>query len=152
MLKYALALVAALILVAPAVATAGLTSQERAVLKQMNRVRAEHGLRALRPDSHLQRAANWHTQQMLTTDDFAHGAFVGRMRHFAVACHTAGEDLAWGVGSSGTAREIVAAWLASPEHRANLLSQSYTRVGVGALTGSFRGYADAHVITADFAG
>ena len=47
--------------------------------------------------------------------------------------HIAGENLAWGTGSRGTARGIVAAWLASPEHRANLLRPSFARVGIGDL-------------------
>jgi uncharacterized protein YkwD len=64
----------------------------------------------------------------------------------------AGENLAWGTGTSGTARGIVAAWLASPEHRANLLRPSFVRVGISEIVGTFRGYSGAHVVTADFAG
>lgn len=122
------------------------------MLREMNRVRAQHGLCPLRLDTHLQRAAVSHSREMLTTDVFAHGAFGRRMLTFNVRMRIAGENLAWGTGDHATARAIVAAWLASPEHRANLLRPSFRRAGVGDLSGSFQGYGGAHVVTADFAG
>jgi uncharacterized protein YkwD len=89
---------------------------------------------------------------MLSTGAFDHGAFDTRMLRYDVRGRLAGENLAWGAGTSGTARAIVGAWLASPEHRANLLRRSFTRVGVGDLVGVFQGITGAHVVTADFAG
>jgi len=118
----------------------------------MNRARAQNGLPALLSDAHLQRAAISHSREMLATDTFAHGAFGTRMLQFDVSYSLAGENLAWGTGSLGTAHAIVAAWLASPEHRANLLRPSFRRVGVGELLGTFQGHPGAHVVTADFAG
>ena len=50
------------------------------------------------------------------------------------------------------AHAVVNAWLASPEHRANLLRPGYRTVGVGARKGTFEGYAGAVVVTTDFAG
>ena len=152
MFKTLLAAIVAVVLLAPGIALAGLTKNEKALLRQMNRIRAQHGLRGLRADHHLERAARFHTHQMLGSGTFAHGAFGSRMVAFAVAGRVAGENIAWGTGSRGTARAIVAAWLASPAHRANLLSATYSRVGVGDLVGAFQGYAGAHVVTADFAG
>jgi uncharacterized protein YkwD len=122
------------------------------VLREMNRVRAQHGLHTLRLDTHLQRAAVAHSREMIATDVFAHGAFARRMLRFDVKGRIAGENLAWGTGTASSARAIVAAWLASPEHRANLLRPSFRRIGVGDLIGPFQGYGDAHVVTADFAG
>lgn len=118
----------------------------------MNRVRAQFGLHTLRLDSHLQRAAVSHSHEMIAADVFAHGAFARRMVRFNVTGRIAGENLAWGTGNDSTARAIVAAWLASPEHRANLLRPSFRRIGVGDLTGPFQGYSGARVVTADFAG
>jgi uncharacterized protein YkwD len=118
----------------------------------MNRVRAQHGLHALQLDTHLQRAAVAHSREMIATDVFAHGAFARRMLRFDVRGRIAGENLAWGTGTAGSAHAIVAAWLASPEHRANLLRPSFRRIGVGDLIGRFQGYGDARVVTADFAG
>jgi uncharacterized protein YkwD len=146
------ALVAVLALALPAAASAGLTRSESSLLRQMNHVRAEHGLRPLRCDLNLERAARAHTHEMLLTNVFSHGAFGSRMLQFNVRMSTAGENLAWGTGSQGSAAALVAAWLASPPHRANLLEPSFTRVGVGELVGPFQGLSGAHVVTTDFAG
>jgi uncharacterized protein YkwD len=153
MLRRTLTAIAVFVLLSPATAfAAGLSKSESSLLQQMNRIRVQHGLRPLRFDTRLERAARYHSREMLGTDVFSHGAFAHRMAAFAVRGHVAGENLAWGTGGLSTARAIVAAWLASPEHRANLLRPSFTRAGVGDLVGSFQGYAGAHVITADFAG
>ena len=146
------ALVAVLALALPAAASAGLSRSESSLLRQMNHVRAVHGLRPLRCDLHLERAARAHTHEMLQTNVFSHGAFGTRMLQFNVAGTTAGENLAWATGSRGSAGALVAAWLASPAHRANLLEPSFTRVGVGELVGPFQGLSGAHVVTTDFAG
>jgi uncharacterized protein YkwD len=151
-LRRLLGLGAAIALVLPAPALAGLSSSESALLRELNRVRAEHGLGQLRYDPHLERAARAHTREMLRTDVFAHGAFGSRLLLFNVTGSPAGENIAWGVGARGSARGVVAGWLASPEHRANLLRSSFTRVGVGDLLGSFQRVARTHVVTADFAG
>jgi uncharacterized protein YkwD len=118
----------------------------------VNRVRAQHGLGRLRLDTHLQRAARAHNREMVASNVFEHGSFGTRMLQFDVSAHVAGENLAWGTGTLGTPHQIVATWLASPQHRANLLRPSFTRVGIGEYVGSFQGYHGAHVVTADFAG
>jgi len=131
---------------------ATMSTRDTAVLREVNRVRVAHGLPALRADTHLQDAAVAHTRDMLGSNVFEHGAFGSRMEQYNVSFSIAGENLAWGTGSLGSPRAIVRAWLRSPEHRANLLRPSFTRIGIGDLSGSFQGYRDAHVVTADFAG
>jgi uncharacterized protein YkwD len=143
---------AAVALLAVPAAGASLSSPEATLLQAMNAARAAHGLAPLRVDPRLEQAARFHSREMLADGAFEHGAFGARMARSRVAGSLAGENLAWGVGSRGTARGIVAAWLASPEHRANLLRPTFTRVGVGELTGGFLGHAGARVVTADFAG
>jgi uncharacterized protein YkwD len=137
--------------VAPA-AGARSTSAESALLGQLNAVRAAHGLVPLRVDARLVRAARFHSREMIADGAFEHGAFAARMARFRVTGSLARENLAWGTGARGTARGVVTAWLASPEHRANLLRPSFRRIGIGDLTGAFQGHAGARVITADFAG
>jgi uncharacterized protein YkwD len=122
------------------------------LLQEMNTVRAARHLAPLRADSTLQRAARSHSTDMLRRKYFAHGDFALRMRRFHIAGSFAGENLAWGVGARAAARTIVAEWLASPEHRANLLRPGFRRVGLATLVGSFSGYRGAVVVTADFAG
>ena len=133
-------------------AAAGLTRAEARLLQDLNRVRAAHGLAPLRYDPRLQRAARAHSRDMLVNQFFQHGAFGERMLQFDVRGTLTGENLAWGNGPLGTASGIVRAWLASPEHRANLLRPGFTRIGIGDLVGPFLGYNGAHVVTADFAG
>jgi uncharacterized protein YkwD len=152
MFKHLLAAAAALVLVLPATALAGSSRSESSLLREMNRVRAAHGLGRLSADTHLQRAARSHSREMIATNVFQHGAFGSRMLQFNVTGRLAGENLAWGTGARGTAQGIVTAWLASPEHRANLLRPSFTRIGISDLVGAFLGYRGAHVVTADFAG
>lgn len=152
MFKPLLAAVAALVLVLPTAAVGSSTRSESSLLREMNRVRAEHGLGRLTADTHLGRAARSHSKEMIGSNVFEHGAFGTRMVRFNVTGRLAGENLAWGTGARGTAQGVVAAWLASPGHRANLLRPSFTRVGVSDLVGAFRGYRGAHVVTADFAG
>ena len=153
MLRWLLALVATLlVLLLPATALAGLTRPEAALLREINRVRALHGLPQLRFDGRLEDAAKAHSRHMISIDALLHGPFGTRLLRFGVRGSVIGENLGWGAGSAGTARSIVAAWLASPIHRTNLLRPSFTRVGVGCSVGAFLGTSAASVVTADFAG
>ncbi len=122
------------------------------LLQAVNTARKAYGLRPLRLDTSLTEAARAHTSDMLRRDYFAHGNFSGRMAAFHVSMHTAGENLAWGTGPDGQAGEVVQAWLASPEHRANLLAAGFSRIGIGLARGTFLGSGDVTVVTADFAG
>ena len=137
---------------ADAASTTSLTQAESSLLSAMNSVRAAHGLQPLRADARLERAARGHSSYMLRTGTFSHGAFARRIRQVGVRSPRIGENLAWSSGSLGAAKQIVSMWLASPEHRANLLSPGYRLVGVGALRGSFDGQSNALMVTTDFAG
>ena len=125
---------------------------EAGLLQVVNGVRTDHGLGALRLDPALGNAARSHSVDMLRRDYFAHGAFGARLAAFHVRGSFAGENLAWGTGRDGQAGTIVAEWLASPKHRANLLRRGYTRIGFGIVRGSFLGNSGSTVVTADFAG
>lgn len=138
-------------MVSPAPA-ATLTSSESSLLAEMNRVRGAHGLRGLKVDYRLQLAARAHARDMLRRDYFAHGPFLGRILSYGASGPVFGENLAWGTGSRAQARAIVAGWLASPGHRRNLLRAGFSRVGVAAPSGTFRGIAGVRMVAADFAG
>ncbi len=125
---------------------------ERSLLAAMNAARAAQGLAPLHVDATLERAAHAHSADMLRHNYFSHGAFGGRMLAFRVHAPCEGENLAWGTGPYGKAGAIVREWLASPEHRANLLRPGYSRIGLGIVHGSFQGAGGATVVTADFAG
>jgi uncharacterized protein YkwD len=127
----------------------GLSSSESSVLRAMNAVRASHGLPRLRVDYRLESVARGHSIDMLHHQYFAHGAFSARVNASGAAGPIFGENLAYGPVSSSW---VVNAWLASPEHRANLLRRGFRRVGIGAVTGTFEGSGGTFVVTADFAG
>jgi uncharacterized protein YkwD len=136
----------------PAAFGAHRTTTSLGLLQAVNAARKAYGLQPLRLDPSLTQAARAHTSDMLRHDYFAHGDFSGRMAAYHVSGRTAGENLAWGSGPYGRAAEVVRAWLASPEHRANLLAGAFTRIGIGLARGTFLGTGDATVVTADFAG
>ena len=137
---------------APGAVASPARSSEAGVLAAVNVARAAHGLRPLRLDLTLRSAARSHSADMLRLNYFAHGAFAARMAAFHVQGRQAGENLAWGSGPYGQAGAMISEWLASPEHRANLLSPVYSRIGIGLVRGTFQGTAGATVVTADFAG
>lgn len=122
------------------------------LLQAVNQTRVAHGLRPLKVDARLVHAARAHSSEMLRGDYFAHGDFHGRMVAFHVLGPQAGENLAWGNGPYASAQSIISEWLASPEHRANLLHAGWTRIGIGITTGTFLGNGGSSVVTADFAG
>jgi uncharacterized protein YkwD len=146
------AVAAAAFVIVPSAEAAGPTRAETALLNEMNRVRAANGLGPLGFDSHLERAARSHSREMIRAGSFEHGDYGSRLVRFRVRASQAGENIAWAARPRRLAHRIVAAWLASPGHRANLLRPSFTRVGVGVVAGPFLGRRGARVVTADFAG
>jgi uncharacterized protein YkwD len=142
---------AALPATAPATAAPGRRADrsERAVVRFVNRVRAHHGLRALRFSPALARAADHHARDMAARGFFSHAGSDGstpsqRVRRYGSA-RRVGESLAWLPAGIG-ARTVVVMWMRSAPHRAVLLSPGYARIGVARRAGR-RGA----VLTADLA-
>jgi uncharacterized protein YkwD len=148
----ALSLVIAMLAFAPAAGAATYSGSVIRFVTMINQVRAAHVLPPLRLDPRLERAARYHSVDMLQHGYFAHGPFAARIRSFGVHGTVIGENLAWGTGSSGDARSVLHLWLDSPEHRANLLRSSFRRIGLGMPVGTFAGYRYTRMVTADFAG
>jgi uncharacterized protein YkwD len=147
-LAAALALLAA---AAPASATT-LRQNERTILAELNKARTARGLVPLKVDPRLQTAARAHSVDMLRRDYFSHAGFGARMSRSGAAGPAFAENLYWGTGPHAYARRVVAGWLASPGHRANLLRPGFRRIGIARAVGEFSGYSGASVITANFAG
>jgi uncharacterized protein YkwD len=111
------------------------------VLCLVDRERTGHGESALRPDARLEQAAQAHTEDMALTDYFEHvsptgGTLLSRVRaagyvHGAQMGYAIGENLGFGTLWLATPRAIVAAWMASPGHRANILDASFRDTGIG---------------------
>jgi uncharacterized protein YkwD len=133
----------------------------RAIRCLVNVERRSAGLRALDRNRRLQKAAQRHNNLMVGTGCFGHqcpgeGALDIRLGlvDYLVGGLTRwiyGENVAWGIRGQGTPRAIVAAWMASPGHRANILNGSFRDIGVGFTTGTPGGSNDpGGVYTTDF--
>jgi uncharacterized protein YkwD len=153
-----LAVMLALTVAAPASANTNTTYRWRLFL-EINQVRRDHGLRPLHIAPGLRTAAQNHSNDMVNRDYFSHTSPTGSTLYRRVVnsgfttfgSWGAGENLAWGTGTYGSPRTTVRMWLASPEHRANLLSRDWGWVGIGRRSGRFLGHSGAVVWTVDFA-
>lgn len=119
--------------------TAPLTTE--ALLDDTNKKRTEEHLAPLQIDSALSQAAFLKAQDMLQDQYWAHTAPDGTTpwQWFGYVGYNysyAGENLA---KNFRTADAVVAAWMASPEHRANILSRQYSDVGFAAVDGVLHG-------------
>jgi uncharacterized protein YkwD len=61
-----------------------------------------------------------------------------------------GENLAWARGAAATPRGIVAAWMASPGHRRNVLDADFREVGIGVAVGTPGDPREGVTVTTDF--
>jgi uncharacterized protein YkwD len=115
-----------------------------AVLCLHNRERSRHGLPQLRENPKLRRAAERHTDSMVSERFFDHtspsgSTMVERIRRTGYTKRARswalGENIAWGSGSLATAAQIHRSWMNSPGHRANILQRSFREIGIGIETG-----------------
>jgi uncharacterized protein YkwD len=114
-----------------------------AVLCLINRKRAEDGETPLKTSAQLEEAAEGHCQELIADDYFAHVSPTGetpvdRIRETgyipnSTVGYVIGENLAWGTYQLSTPQAIVAAWIASPGHLANILESQYTETGIGVV-------------------
>jgi uncharacterized protein YkwD len=112
----------------------------RATLCELNRERVHHGMRQLKLNKHLSRAARRHARDMARRNYFSHdtlggGSFVDRIRAegYLKGAHSwiVGENLAWGSRGYSRPRYIMRMWMNSPGHRANILNGSFREIGIG---------------------
>jgi uncharacterized protein YkwD len=117
----------------------------RSTLCLLNAQRAGHGLRPLHPNRALRHSARRYARSLVVQHFFSHTApdgqtlraRVSRSGYLRGARGSAyGENLAWGAGVRATPARIVAAWMASPGHRANILDARWRHIGVGIAPGA----------------
>ena len=111
-----------------------------AVLCLVNTVRAQNGRAPLQPNVDLEAAAESHGKEMIAVDYFDHISPSGvtpvdRVRQTGYipnseVGYVIGENLAWGTLMLSTPAAIVEAWVASPEHLANILEAKYQDTGI----------------------
>lgn len=116
------------------------------IVRLTNAERVKAGLQALRENSTLARSAQLKGEHMLRYDYFDHNftdqdtdKVVNPWSWFTAAGYDyrfAGENLAI---DFTTAEDVTAAWMTSPGHRRNLLSERYDDLGIAVVTGEFEG-------------
>ena len=121
--------------------TSSLVSLQSGVLVKLNQIRRSHGLVPLKLNTALSVAAHQHSAEMLADGYFAHSsadgsAFWKRIERYYPSAHyrswSVGENLLWDAGALD-ANGAVALWMASPEHRANILDATWRAIGIAAL-------------------
>jgi uncharacterized protein YkwD len=140
-------------------AAENLVQIERTVLCLVNLERTQRGLPRLRDDARLGRAAAGHSRDMVRRDFFSHDAPGGSSMSHRVKrsgylsgarSYAMGENIAWGTGPLGTPLKIMASWMKSPGHRANILNRRFDEIGVGVVIGAPGQGADGATYTTDF--
>ena len=101
------------------------------VVALVNAERAKYGLSALKADSRVQQAAQVRASE--TVQSFSHtrpngSSFSTALTEAGVSYTRSGENIAYG---QSTPQQVVNAWMNSSGHRANILNESFTTIGVG---------------------
>ncbi|HTB50453.1 MAG TPA: CAP domain-containing protein [Solirubrobacteraceae bacterium] len=114
---------------------------QEATLCLINQERARNNELPLAISAQLAQVAQQHSADMLSKDYFSHTTPTGETQLERVLAsgyipnsqvgYTIGENIAWGTGYLATPSSIVAAWIASPEHLANILTSGYRDTGLG---------------------
>lgn len=103
------------------------------VIDLTNAERSKNGLPGLTMDNQLCGVAQKKSVDMQQNNYFSHtsptyGSPFDMMRDFGVTYNSAGENIAQG---QQTPQAVVQAWMNSEGHRKNILSNSFTHIGVG---------------------
>src|SRR5699024_7492970 len=106
---------------------------EAEVIKLTNKEREKNGLPSFSHDDALSKVAKEKSIDMRKNNYFDHnspvyGSPFDMMKSFGITYQTAGENIAMG---QQTPDEVVKAWMNSPGHRANILNEQFTHIGVG---------------------
>ncbi|WP_242212716.1 CAP domain-containing protein [Bacillus cereus group sp. BfR-BA-01383] len=117
----------------PAEEAKSLSEFEQRVVELTNAERAKQGLPALQIDTELSKVARIKSEDMQKNNYFDHnsptyGSPFDMMKKFGISYTSAGENIAQG---QRTPEEVVQAWMNSAGHRANILNNSFTHIGVG---------------------
>ena len=110
---------------------------EQEVIRLVNGLRQENGLKPLSYDWELSRVARYKSQDMKDNRYFSHtspvyGTPFQMIKSFGISYRSAGENIARGYA---TPQAVVNGWMNSSGHRANILNPDYTHIGVGYVSG-----------------
>lgn len=110
-----------------------LKSVEDEIIRLVNVQRGYNGLQPLTANWQASRVARYKSEDMIKNNYFAHisptyGSPFKMMESFGLKFSAAAENIAYG---QRTAQEVMNSWMNSAGHKANILSKSYTQIGVG---------------------
>lgn len=110
---------------------------EEALLQEVNAFRMSQGRPPLRLEPRLNRAALWHSRDMLNRNQMGHSGSDGsdpglRISRAGYRWRSYRENV--GAGYMDV-RQAVLGWIHSPGHRENLLADDVTQAGVGYADG-----------------
>ncbi|WP_266083350.1 CAP domain-containing protein [Haladaptatus caseinilyticus] len=118
---------------------------EQAIHDRINAIRTDRGLQTLAYSKTLEQVADYHSQDMIDENYFAHtapdGETVGdRYDRYDTSCQTWGENILYNYASNkspaNAAERSVEQWMESDGHRRNILSEMWAIEGIGAQVGS----------------
>jgi hypothetical protein len=121
------------------------------LLQSTNDQRAGNALGALALNSQLDQAAQAKANDMAARDYWSHNTPDGNAPWVFISSagyhyQTAGENLAYGFDTSAN---TITAWMNSPEHRANILNNTYKDVGFGiANVANYQGTGPETIVVA----
>lgn len=109
---------------------------ESEVVRLVNIERSKQGLQPLKENWQLSRVARYKSADMAAKNYFSHtsptyGSPFKMMESFGIRYSSAGENIAYG---QKTPQQVMTAWMNSPGHRSNIMSSSYSQIGVGYAT------------------
>ncbi|HEX4109515.1 MAG TPA: CAP domain-containing protein, partial [Solirubrobacteraceae bacterium] len=121
--------------------SADIVAVETATLCLIDQQREQAGLYPLAANLDLEVSSSDYSEQMVSQDFFSHvppdgETLLSRLTAAGYVSSSAdayviGENIAWGATSSSTPAETVANWMASSEHRSNILDPTYRDTGIG---------------------
>ncbi len=113
-----------------------ISDYEKEVARLVNVERSKYGLQTLTLNAQISKVARIKCQDMINKKYFSHtsptyGSPFKMMESYGIRFSSAGENIAYG---QKTPAEVMRGWMNSPGHRANILSRTYTNIGVGCAT------------------
>jgi uncharacterized protein YkwD len=113
-----------------------LTAEETAMFRLINRERTQSGLSSLELDPKLTAVARAKSRDMVCYNYFGHlserlGSVYDQLQREGLVYRVVGENL---VGAPGY-RRAQQSIMNSPAHRGNILNASFTKIGIGVVSG-----------------
>jgi len=117
------------------------TIKANKLIELTNQQRIKYDLPQLMVNPELTRAAYNKAQDLLNEQYFSHNSPEGKkfsqwIKDVEYNYNIVGENLAMGFVSE---QAIIDAWMASPEHRKNILQEKYQEIGLVIIEGEFQG-------------